>query len=123
MGFRVVALDHVQLAMPPGAEAVAEAFYCGVLGFHVLPKPEPLASREAGGSCSAVYRSIWVWKRTSALPAKHIQPWWWTTSTCSWLAWTPRGVERRPDNDLPGARGGAHIDHPVREPGRTDSPA
>jgi catechol 2,3-dioxygenase-like lactoylglutathione lyase family enzyme len=42
---RVVALDHVQLAMPAGAEAEAEAFYCGVLGFTVLPKPEPLASR------------------------------------------------------------------------------
>ena len=45
MGFRIVALDHVQLAMPPDAEAVADAFYCGVLGFEVLPKPEPLASR------------------------------------------------------------------------------
>jgi catechol 2,3-dioxygenase-like lactoylglutathione lyase family enzyme len=42
---RVVALDHVQLAMPVGREAEAEAFYCDVLGFAVLPKPEPLASR------------------------------------------------------------------------------
>ena len=42
---RVVALDHVQLAMPAGREAEAEAFYCDVLGFAVLPKPEPLASR------------------------------------------------------------------------------
>jgi catechol 2,3-dioxygenase-like lactoylglutathione lyase family enzyme len=45
MVFRVVALDHVQLAMPPGREAEADDFYCGVLGFVVLPKPEPLASR------------------------------------------------------------------------------
>lgn len=45
MAFRVVALDHVQLAMPTGQEDRAEAFYCGVLGFDVLPKPEPLASR------------------------------------------------------------------------------
>jgi catechol 2,3-dioxygenase-like lactoylglutathione lyase family enzyme len=42
---RVVALDHVQLAMPVGGEAKAEAFYCGALGFSVLPKPEPMASR------------------------------------------------------------------------------
>lgn len=42
---RVVALDHVQLAMPAGREAEAEAFYCDVLGFAVLPKPEPLESR------------------------------------------------------------------------------
>ena len=45
MTVRVAALDHVQLAMPAGRESDAEAFYCGVLGFVVLPKPEPLASR------------------------------------------------------------------------------
>jgi len=43
--FRVVSLDHVQLAMPAGREREAEAFYCGRLGLAVLPKPEPLASR------------------------------------------------------------------------------
>ena len=45
MPLRIVALDHVQLAMPVGGEAEAEAFYRDVLGFAVLPKPEPLASR------------------------------------------------------------------------------
>ncbi|MHB1929742.1 MAG: VOC family protein [Acidimicrobiales bacterium] len=45
MSVRVVALDHVQLAMPTSRETEAEAFYCGVLGFSVLAKPEPLASR------------------------------------------------------------------------------
>jgi catechol 2,3-dioxygenase-like lactoylglutathione lyase family enzyme len=47
-------IDHVQLAMPPGREFEAEAFYVDVLGFEVRPKPEPLASRggrwfQAGG--------------------------------------------------------------------------
>ena len=42
---RLLALDHVQLAMPAGREAEAEAFYVGVLKMTVLPKPEPLASR------------------------------------------------------------------------------
>lgn len=42
---RLVALDHVQLAMPAGREAEAERFYCHLLGMGVLPKPEPLASR------------------------------------------------------------------------------
>ena len=42
---RLVALDHVQLAMPAGREADAEAFYGGVLGMTVVPKPEPLAAR------------------------------------------------------------------------------
>jgi len=45
MSIRVVAIDHVQLAMPAGREAEAESFYCGVLGFSILPKPEPLALR------------------------------------------------------------------------------
>jgi catechol 2,3-dioxygenase-like lactoylglutathione lyase family enzyme len=45
MAVRVVALDHVQLAMPPGRESDADAFYGDVLGFVALPKPESLASR------------------------------------------------------------------------------
>jgi catechol 2,3-dioxygenase-like lactoylglutathione lyase family enzyme len=48
MGFEIVGLDHVQLAMPPGLEAQAEAFYSGVLGLARVPKPSPLAAR---GGC------------------------------------------------------------------------
>ena len=42
---RIARLDHVQLAMPEGREEEADAFYRDLLGFDVLPKPEPLASR------------------------------------------------------------------------------
>ena len=45
MSHRIVALDHVQLAMPPGEEEKAEAFYCDLLGFEVLEKPPVLAAR------------------------------------------------------------------------------
>lgn len=38
-------LDHVQLAFPAGAEDEADAFYVGVLGFAVVPKPPALAAR------------------------------------------------------------------------------
>ena len=48
MSFAVIGLDHVQLAMPRGGEAVAEAFYAGLLGLTRIPKPEPQASR---GGC------------------------------------------------------------------------
>ena len=48
MGFEIVRLDHVQLAMPPGREDDAEAFYSGLLGLPRIPKPEPLAAR---GGC------------------------------------------------------------------------
>ena len=48
MGYEIVRLDHVQLAMPAGREAEAEAFYSGLLGLTRLPKPPPQAAR---GGC------------------------------------------------------------------------
>lgn len=39
------AIDHVQLAMPPGAEDQARAFYRDVLGLPETPKPASLAAR------------------------------------------------------------------------------
>ena len=41
-------IDHVQLAMPPGGEPAAVAFYEGVLGIPQVPKPAELAVR---GGC------------------------------------------------------------------------
>lgn len=38
-------LDHVQLAMPPGGEEHARAFYRDVLGLEEIPKPSPLNQR------------------------------------------------------------------------------
>ena len=48
MGYRLVAVDHVQLAMPAGHEAQARAFYQGILGLEERPKPPVLAAR---GGC------------------------------------------------------------------------
>lgn len=42
------AIDHVQLAMPPGQEAKARAFYVELLGLTEVPKPPNLAAR---GGC------------------------------------------------------------------------
>lgn len=39
----IEALDHVQLAAPPGTEDVLRAFYFGVLGMTEEPKPPALA--------------------------------------------------------------------------------
>lgn len=44
----ILGIDHVQLAMPPGGEDVARAFYAGVLGLTETPKPADLAKR---GGC------------------------------------------------------------------------
>ncbi|MFF9212505.1 MULTISPECIES: VOC family protein [unclassified Streptomyces] len=50
----ITALDHVQLAAPPGSEDALRAFYTGVLGMTEIPKPPVLAARggcwfQAGG--------------------------------------------------------------------------
>ena len=45
---RIVALEHVQLAMPEGGEAQARRFYGELLGIPELPKPPHLAVR---GGC------------------------------------------------------------------------
>jgi catechol 2,3-dioxygenase-like lactoylglutathione lyase family enzyme len=41
----IVALDHIQLAMPAGGEDRARTFYAGVLGLAEQPKPENLRRR------------------------------------------------------------------------------
>ena len=45
---QILRLDHVQLAMPAGGEALARAFYEGALGIPEVPKPPDLAKR---GGC------------------------------------------------------------------------
>jgi catechol 2,3-dioxygenase-like lactoylglutathione lyase family enzyme len=42
---KILAIDHVQIAMPAGEEEKARAFYIELLGFTELPKPPELAKR------------------------------------------------------------------------------
>jgi catechol 2,3-dioxygenase-like lactoylglutathione lyase family enzyme len=42
---KISRIDHVQLAMPPGEEQKARAFYATVLGMVEIPKPPILAKR------------------------------------------------------------------------------
>jgi Lactoylglutathione lyase and related lyases len=44
----IISYDHVQVAIPAGAEDAARAFYGGVLGMREVPKPAALAVR---GGC------------------------------------------------------------------------
>ncbi|MEU7469360.1 VOC family protein [Streptomyces sp. NPDC044984] len=44
----LTAVDHVQLAAPPGSEERLRAYYAGVLGMTETPKPPALAAR---GGC------------------------------------------------------------------------
>lgn len=46
--FEFAAVDHVQLAIPPGGEPRCRAFWGGLLGMTEIPKPPILAAR---GGC------------------------------------------------------------------------
>jgi catechol 2,3-dioxygenase-like lactoylglutathione lyase family enzyme len=111
MSFEIVRLDHVQLAMPPGGEAKAEAFYAGLLGLVRLPKPEPQASR---GGCWFGEGPVQVHLGVEGdfRPARKAHP----ALVVSDLpaleaALRAAGVEVRPNADAaPGA--GAYVDDP-----------
>lgn len=53
----IVAIDHVQLAMPAGEESAAVAFYADLLGIAQVPKPPHLAKR---GGCWFEHGSLKV---------------------------------------------------------------
>jgi catechol 2,3-dioxygenase-like lactoylglutathione lyase family enzyme len=69
----LVAVDHVQLAAPPGSEDRLRAYYAGVLGMTELPKPPALAAR---GGCwfqaGAVRLHLGI--ETDFRPAKKAHP-------------------------------------------------
>jgi catechol 2,3-dioxygenase-like lactoylglutathione lyase family enzyme len=43
----VLSLDHVQIAIPVGAQAQAREFYVGILGFTEIAKPAEMAGRSS----------------------------------------------------------------------------
>ena len=102
-------IDHVQLAMPPGREAEAEAFYRDVLGFSVVPKPPALAARggrwfEQGGVRIHLGVEADFQPARKAHPALVVAPF---DALLARLAGA--GIELRWASDGPGVRRG-HID-------------
>ena len=41
----ILKVQHAQITIPPGEEAAARAFYCGLLGLREMEKPESLRGR------------------------------------------------------------------------------
>jgi catechol 2,3-dioxygenase-like lactoylglutathione lyase family enzyme len=111
MGFEIVRLDHVQLAMPAGREAEAEAFYSGLLGLVRQPKPEPLASRGGcwfGDGPVAVHLGV----EEDFRPARKAHPALVVRDLPALEAVLgAAGVEVRPNPERPGG-GGAYVDDP-----------
>ncbi len=111
MSFEIVRLDHVQLAMPPGREAEAEAFYSGLLGLARVPKPAPLAAR---GGCWFVRGDLAVHLGVEEdfRPARKAHPAFVVRDLPGLeAALAAAGVAVRPNPDqAPGA--GAYVDDP-----------
>ena len=69
----ITGIDHVQIAMPVGAEDAARAFYHGVLGLPEVPKPAHLAVR--GGAwfqCGSA--QLHLGADSAFQPAKKVHP-------------------------------------------------
>jgi catechol 2,3-dioxygenase-like lactoylglutathione lyase family enzyme len=106
MSFQIAALDHVQLAMPAGAEDVAESFYCGVLGFTREPKPPNLAKR---GGCWFRTGNVSVHLGVEAdfRPAKKAHPAFVVAGLDALVARLEAdGIAFKPDDELPGVTRG-----------------
>ena len=111
MGFEIVRLDHVQLAMPPGREMQAEAFYAGVLGLERVPKPPPLAAR---GGCWFHHGHIAVHLGVEEdfRPARKAHPAFVVDDLAALRrACEEAGIEVRPNPDAELGRG-AYLDDP-----------
>ncbi|MFF5025870.1 VOC family protein [Streptomyces collinus] len=100
----LAALDHVQLAAPPGTEDALRAFYTGALGMTEIPKPPVLAAR---GGCwfraGAVQLHVGV--ERDFRPAKKAHPGLRVTGIDALAArLTAHGAPVTWDDDLPGHR-------------------
>jgi catechol 2,3-dioxygenase-like lactoylglutathione lyase family enzyme len=70
---QVIELDHVQIAIPVGGEALAREFYAGILGMPELPKPVLMQLR--GGAWFACGdRQIHLGAEVNFQPAKKAHP-------------------------------------------------
>ena len=102
----IVALDHVQMAAPPGCEPAARRFYGELLGLAELAKPEPLSER--GGVWFGLgAQQLHIGVETPFSPARKAHPAFRVSSPAlDALAerLSKAGAEVVWDHDLPGVR-------------------
>ena len=111
MGFTVIGLDHVQLAMPPGRESEAEAFYAGFLGFVRIPKPEPMAARGGAWFMSGSV-ALHLGVEADFRPARKAHPALVVSDLAGLVAAAAAaGVDVRPNPDQPEGAG-CYVDDP-----------
>ena len=106
-----ISIDHVQLAMPDGQEAVARSFFGEVLGMMEIPKPTELAKR---GGCWFQSGDVQIHLGVEAdfRPAKKAHPALRCRNYDALIAkLAAAGVHTEDANDIPGVRR-CHIHDP-----------
>lgn len=101
---KVLGIDHIQIAAPPGGEDAARAFYRDLLGLVELAKP-PLLAVRGGAWFECGHQQIHVGIEPGFRPALKAHP----ALLVSGLAdleeaLASAGYEIRPSEDLPGRR-------------------
>mgnify|MGYP001363875855 CR=1 FL=1 len=87
---KITRLDHVQLAMPPGGEEAARAFYGRILQLRELEKPEALKPK---GGCwfAGDGLELHLGVQADFFPRRR------RILACAWPIWKPRGrICKRP---------------------------
>ncbi|MFI6089084.1 VOC family protein [Streptomyces sp. NPDC051218] len=100
----LVAVDHVQLAAPPGSEPALRGFYGDVLGMAEIPKPPALAGR---GGCWFLAGAVQLHLGIEAdfRPARKAHPGLRVRNITAYAnRLAARGVPVTWDNALPGHR-------------------
>jgi catechol 2,3-dioxygenase-like lactoylglutathione lyase family enzyme len=103
---KIIGLDHIQLAIPPGGEAAARHFYGEVLGLREVPKPE--AMRVRGGLWfEAGAFQIHLGIEDGMKPSAKVHPAIIVTDLDAWIGkLSAAGCEWRASDDLEGVRRG-----------------
>jgi catechol 2,3-dioxygenase-like lactoylglutathione lyase family enzyme len=97
----IEAIDHVQLAAPPGCEPAARRFFGDVCGLEEIPKPAPLAAR--GGAwfrCGA--QELHVGVEEGFAPSRKAHPAFRLSSAAELTALAERIGEVAWDDELAG---------------------
>jgi catechol 2,3-dioxygenase-like lactoylglutathione lyase family enzyme len=106
-----LALDHVQLAMPPGSEDAARRFYRDLLGMIEIPKPPELVKRGGAWFASGSVQ-LHLGVEPDFQPAKKAHPALLCRDYDALLnALRAAGLSVQPDNNMPGVRR-CHIHDP-----------
>lgn len=103
MGYKIKAIDHVQLAAPKGGEFQARRFYQDILGFEEIEKPETLKAN-GGVWFQFGHVQIHIGIEEPFFPAKKAHPAFEIENLASLMQHLQEnGVDVMEDNKLPGA--------------------